>query len=78
MSMKWELKHSQIVSRLFIFLLYFYYLLRRKAIDFIMPNDGIYTRPSLFCNTIIENIKVIFSLSDSDDLNKSISEYYII
>ena len=34
--------------------------LRRKAIDFIMLHDRIYTRTSLFYITIIEKIKVVF------------------
>ena len=51
--------------------------LRRKAIDFIMLHDRIYTRPRVFYNTIIEKIKVIFSSSDSNYIIKSISEYNI-
>ena len=35
--------------------------LKRKAIDFIVLHDGIYTRQTLFCITIIEKIKVILS-----------------
>ena len=52
--------------------------MRSKAIDFIMFHYRIYTRPSLFYATIIEKIKVVFLLSDSDYLIKSISEYDII
>ena len=54
-----------------------------KAIDFIMFHDRIYARPYILFIfyiyiTIIEKIEVIFSLSDSDDLTKSISEHNII
>ena len=53
-------------------------LLRRKAIDFIMFHDRIYTRSSVFYATIIEKVKVVFLFRDSDDLMKSISECNII
>ena len=39
-----------------------------------MLNDKIHTRPGFFYITNIEKIRVIFTLSEADDLIKSISE----
>ena len=76
MSIKQELKHSQIVSGLFMFITN--KQLRRKATDIIMLHDRINTGQILLYNTITKKVKVVFLLSHSDDLIKSISEYNII